>query len=300
MNGIILIDKHENISSNQVTTRLKRANFGIETIGHGGTLDPAATGLLVVLVGRGSKLSQFVVGHDKTYRVTGSLGEMRDTFDGEGKVVATCDKVISRKEIEEVIAQFPQAYDQMPPAYSAIKTKGISAYKQMRSGQVPKLNPRPVDIYEMKLLNFSFPEFELEVHVSSGTYIRSLIVDIAEKLGTLAYVSRLRRLASGHYSIQDAYTLEEIDQWDNKTFWSNTLAMETAVCDYPVAELSKENSKRWVCGQWLKQGCAQVAHKPIEKQLYRIYTEGRFIAMGYFERGMLKPEKVLLRWDEYN
>jgi tRNA pseudouridine55 synthase len=307
MNGIVLIDKHEKISSNRVTTLLKHAGFGIETIGHGGTLDPLATGLLVVLVGRGSKLSEFIVGHDKTYRVTGSLGQMRDTFDACGKVTAECDKVISRQELEKVVAEFPRSYDQMPPAYSAIKTGGLTAYKQARSGKIPKLTPRPVEIYQMELLDFSFPEFELQVHVSSGTYIRSLIVDIAEKLGTLAYVSKLRRLTSGHFSIENAHTLEDIEKWDRETFWSHTLPMESAVMDYPIAELSKEDGQRWVCGQWLSQESAHVEPTETsicktsgEKRLYRIHMEGRFIAIGYFERGILKPERVLLRWDEFN
>jgi tRNA pseudouridine55 synthase len=306
MNGIVLIDKHNGISSNRVTTLLKHAGFGIETIGHGGTLDPLATGLLVVLVGRGAKLSEFVIGHDKTYRVTGCLGQMRDTFDATGKVTAQSDKVIGLDDLQKVIADFPKVYDQMPPAYSAIKTRGVTAYKQARSGKTPNLSPRHVEIYKMELLNFSFPEFELEVHVSSGTYIRSLIVDIAEKLGTLAYVSKLRRFTSGNFSIENAHTLEAIEKWDSETFWSHALPMETAVLHYPIAELSEEDGRRWVCGQWLSQKRARV--EPLEtttcnsigeKQLYRVHMEGRFIAMGYFERGILKPERVLLRWDEF-
>lgn len=303
MNGIVLIDKHERISSNRVTTRLKHAGFGIETIGHGGTLDPAATGLLVVLVGRGSKLSEFILGHEKSYRVTGCLGQMRDTFDAEGKVLAECGKVVSLQELEAVIAEFPRSYDQMPPAYSAIKTKGVSAYKQMRSGKTPKLTPRRVEILEMKLLNFAFPEFELEVHVSSGTYIRSLIVDIAQKLGTLGYVGKLRRLSSGRFSIDQAHTLDEVETWDRETFWSHALPMETAVLDLPRADMSKSDGERWVCGQWLPAGCAHLAEGSAAKQkdqLYRVYVDGRFIALGVFERDIIRPERVLLRWDEFN
>jgi tRNA pseudouridine55 synthase len=303
MNGIVLIDKHERISSNRVTTQLKHSGFGIETIGHGGTLDPAATGLLVVLIGRGAKLSEFIIGHEKSYRVTGCLGQMRDTFDAEGKVIAECGKVVSQQELEAVIAEFPRVYDQMPPAYSAIKTKGVTAYKQMRSGKTPKLTPRRVEILQMKLLNFSFPEFELEVHVSSGTYIRSLIVDIAQKLGTLAYVGKLRRLSSGQFSIDHAHTLEEIGKWDRETFWSHTLPMETAVLDLPRADMSKADGERWVCGQWLSAKCASIADgskEKLEKQLYRVYVDGRFIALGFFERDIIKPERVLLRWDEFN
>jgi tRNA pseudouridine55 synthase len=290
MDGIILIDKPERMSSHHVVVRFRHAGFGIETVGHGGTLDPLATGLMVMLLGRGVKLSEYVIGHDKTYRVTGVFGKMRDTFDEEGTVVAEDHTIINRAQFESLLAEFPSEYEQMPPAYSAIKVRGIAAYKKAREGKDPGLAARTVRISNLQLMAFEFPRFDIQVMVSAGTYIRSLVVDLAAKLGTLAYVEKLRRLASGPYAIENAYPLQEVLSWPEEVFLTKIRPMEEAVLDYPVLELTGEEGRRFVCGQWLAW-----EQKVEEKKISRIRSDGQFIAMGFVEGGMLKAEKVLLR-----
>ncbi len=290
MDGIILIDKPERMSSHHVVVRFRHGGFGVETVGHGGTLDPLATGLMVMLLGRAVKLAEYVIGHDKTYRVTGVFGKMRDTYDGEGSVVAEDHTVVGREQLEALLEEFPKEYEQMPPAYSAIKVRGVAAYKKAREGKNPGLAARTVKISKRQLVDFQFPRFDLQVTVSAGTYIRSLVVDLAAKLGTLAYVENLRRLASGPYTIEEAYPLQEVLSWPGEVFLSKVRPMEEAVMDYPVIELTAEEGRRFVCGQWLtRQG------KDEEKKLSRIRSDGEFIAMGFVEKGMLKAEKVLLR-----
>jgi len=292
MDGIILIDKPERMTSHHVLVRFRHSGFGVEKIGHGGTLDPLATGLMVILLGRAVKLAEYVIGHEKTYRVTGVFGKMRDTFDAEGSVIAEDHTLVTREQLEAVLADFPREYEQMPPAYSAIKVRGVAAYKKAREGKDPGLAARTVKISKIELMGFDFPRFDIQVTVSAGTYIRSLIVDIAAKLGTLAYVEKLRRLASGPFKIEDACPLHDILSGTEESFLNKIRPMEEAVMDYTLLDLTEEEGLRFVCGQWLA-GKGSIS---LEKErLLRISINGTFTAMGYLEDGMLKVEKVLLR-----
>ncbi len=308
MDGILLIDKPERMSSHGVLDRLRYGGFGIPRIGHGGTLDPIATGLLIVLLGKAAKLAEFVIGQDKTYHVTGILGKMRDTFDAEGSIVAEDHREVTREQMIDALAEFPRQYEQKPPAYSAIKIRGVAAYKQARCGEEPELTARTVSIHELQLVEFAYPRFELRATVSSGTYIRSLIVDIAGRIGTLAYVETLRRLASGRFSIESAHALKDVREWSPELFASRILPMEEAVMDWPVVELSETDARRFVDGQWImnykvhrleSNGLMSLTHRYVERQrreLFRVRTGGKFIAFAYFEDGFLKPERVFLRW----
>jgi tRNA pseudouridine55 synthase len=306
MNGILLIDKPENVSSNGVTSRMKYCNFGFDKIGHGGTLDPTATGLLIVLIGKAVKLSDFIIGHDKTYRVSGCLGISKNTFDTEGDIDGRCDKFISRDEMLQAIADFPKIYNQTPPIYSAIKVKGKTAYRHVREGRTPEIPAREVEIKKLELINFDFPRFQILTEVSSGTYIRSLIVDLAAKLGTLAYVESLRRLASGRFSVEDAASLDEVLHWSPEELERHLLSMELAVEGLPIVELSPEQAGTWVDGRWLpmrkivRELNPSLDVKPLKssaehKTILRVHSEGKLIGLGFFHRGFLVPEKVLIR-----
>jgi tRNA pseudouridine55 synthase len=306
MNGLLLIDKPENVSSNGATSRMKYCNFGFDKIGHGGTLDPTATGLLIVLLGRAVKLSDFIIGHDKTYRVSACLGISKNTFDTEGETDGRCDKQISRDEMLQALADFPKIYHQTPPIYSAIKVKGKTAYRLVREGKAPEIPSREVAIKKLELLNFDFPRFQILTEVSSGTYVRSLIVDLAARLGTLAYVESLRRLSSGRFSVEEAAPLDEVLHWSPEEFTQHILPMELAVEGLPIIELSPEQAGTWVDGRWLpmrkivREINPSLDIKPLKsssehKIILRVHSDGKLIGLGFFHRGFLVPEKVLIR-----
>jgi tRNA pseudouridine55 synthase len=208
----LLIDKPKGITSHDVVDEVRKIT-GERRVGHGGTLDPNATGLLVVGVGRESTkgLSEIAQHTKKTYEAEIFLGETRDTDDVEGKVLShNIDVIPSDGNVQDVIQSFIGEQMQMPPSYSAIKLRGKKAYELARSGKEVILEPRRVTIYSIELIDYSYPLLKMTVEVSSGTYIRSLARDIGEKLGVGAYLKNLRRTKIGKFSVEQAKTLEEL------------------------------------------------------------------------------------------
>jgi tRNA pseudouridine55 synthase len=294
MDGVLLINKPIRMTSHTIVNRL-RGRFKIPTIGHAGTLDPLATGVLVVLIGRAVKLNEFIVGHDKTYRVTGLFGQMRDSFDIFGKIVEENQMLVSQNELETVIRDFPRQYDQTPPVFSAIKVKGKTAYRRTRSGETLTLADRNVFLHNLELEDFSFPRFTIHVSVSSGTYIRSLIVDIAKKLNTIACVESLQRIESGHFHLNDCHTFAEVYESKPEEFPKFLLPSEDAIPDYPYLDLSDEDGKKYLDGTWLRISELFPENPPDENVVYRVRRAGRFVALGYSENGILKVKKTIFR-----
>lgn len=208
---LLLIDKPKGMTSHDVIDYV-RQKTGERRVGHGGTLDPNATGLLIVGVGRQStkKLSQFNTQKDKVYEAEIILGQERDTDDIEGGVVKESDYQPKLAEIKKVLAKFNGEINQLPPAYSAIKIRGKKAYELARAGKRPKLKPRKVHIKKIKILGYTYPRLRLEFEVGSGTYIRALARDIGRALGTYAYLANLRRTQVGEYSVTEAMKLRQI------------------------------------------------------------------------------------------
>ncbi len=250
MDGILLIDKPEGLSSHDIVSQLKKT-FSLRKIGHGGTLDPLASGLLIMLIGKATRLAEFVIGHDKTYQVTAFLGEHRDTFDADGQIIDISEKILSEEQIRQAFIEFPREYLQTPPAYSAKKVSGLASYKLARKGQPVKLKPSLVKIRKLELLNIRFPTIEFIATVSSGTYIRSLVVDIAETLGTFAYVKQLRRIQSGFFDISNAHKFSIVLNMSKNEFRKSILPMSLAVANFPKITLAKSNVKRFITGQAL-------------------------------------------------
>lgn len=202
----LLIDKPKGITSHDVVN-LVRVKTGEKRVGHAGTLDPNATGLLIVGVGRQStkKLSDLAKNTKKTYVAEIYLGEERSTDDVEGEVTKKKKiKKVSKEKIEKVLKSFVGEQKQTPPMFSAIKIKGKPAYKLARKGQEINLKPRDITIYSIKLLDYDFPTLKIETQVSSGTYVRALARDIGRKLGTGAYLKNLRRTKIGKFDVKDA------------------------------------------------------------------------------------------------
>jgi tRNA pseudouridine55 synthase len=219
--GFLLVDKPEGMTSHDVVDYLRRITK-IKKIGHAGTLDPIATGLLILGIGREAtkKLSEFQK-LDKEYIAKIKLGSKSDTFDKEGKIEEIkFEKIPTKEEIEEVLKSFCGEILQTPPPYSAKKIKGKKAYELARKGMKTELSPVKVKIYQIEILNYSFPYLEIKVSCSSGTYIRSLANDIGEKLKAGGLIEELRRTKIGNFKVENAQKLSQInsENWQNFLF----------------------------------------------------------------------------------
>ena len=209
--GIILIDKPAGMTSFGVVARIRRvltqqANRKVK-VGHTGTLDPFATGLMILVIGKECKNAGHYTKLDKVYEATVRLGQTSTTGDPEGELTEVSDRQPSREEVEDVLKRFTGEISQRPPIFSAIKVNGQRAYKLARNGEEVEIPLRQVNIYALELLDYSYPNVKIRTHVSSGTYIRSLAVDIGAALGTGAWCSELRRLSISEWSVADAKKL---------------------------------------------------------------------------------------------
>lgn len=210
MNYILNINKPPNITSHDVVDRVRQIT-GIRKIGHAGTLDPFATGVLIILIDRATKKQQKFMRQEKEYYCVIILGATSDTFDRTGRIQKISDARPSRQEIEETIKDFIGTIEQTPPLYSAIKIQGKRLYQLARKGIKVKPEPRKVTIRSIKILKYVYPYITIQVTCESGTYIRSLANDIGEKLGVGGYIQELIRIRIGNYSIEHAIDLETLD-----------------------------------------------------------------------------------------
>jgi tRNA pseudouridine55 synthase len=211
--GILLVDKEEGLSSHEVVALVKRALGGRRgpKVGHAGTLDPFATGLLVVIVGQATKLSRYLTSEDKTYLAVLKLGETTDTLDPTGQVVKRVSKPMpTSEEIRVVSRKFTGVVEQTPPMYSALKINGVRAYSLARKGRQVALKKRNVNIFELDLLDYQEPYATMKIACSAGTYIRSLAADLGEAMGSAAYLTALRRLRVGRFHTTDALNSSEL------------------------------------------------------------------------------------------
>ncbi|MGO9567134.1 MAG: tRNA pseudouridine(55) synthase TruB [Desulfomonilaceae bacterium] len=209
MHGILLVDKPEGITSNEVV-RIVRSRIRPAKVGHTGTLDPAATGLMVLLIGAGTRVLDYLDESRKRYKLTVQLGEETDTGDRDGTVIRKEDPSgISLAGIEEVLLSYRGVLDQVPPHYSAIKKEGVPLYKLARKGIFPDLAPRVVEVFSLVVTGWDSPLLELDLICSKGTYARALARDIGNDLGVGGRLEGLRRTASGPFEVSDAMTLDE-------------------------------------------------------------------------------------------
>lgn len=216
MDGLLLVDKPKGWTSFDVVARvrglLKKAGTVKPKVGHAGTLDPLATGLLVLTLGSYCKRAQEFLKQDKTYEVTMKLGETSTTGDEEGDKTTVSSNRVSKEEIAKILQFFTGEIEQVPPAYSAIKVGGQRAYKLARAGKEVKLEPRKVRVHAIEMMDYTYPFVRFTAKVSSGTYIRSLVEDIGQKLGTGAYLAELRRTTTGPFRLEQALTIERINE----------------------------------------------------------------------------------------
>lgn len=218
MNGIIIINKEQDFTSRDVVNIVSK-KLGTKKIGHTGTLDPLATGVLVLCIGKATKLVELLTSNDKEYIAEVTLGIETDTLDITGKILKEENKYISKEEIEKVLKEYTCEYDQEAPIYSAIKVSGKKLYEYARNNEEVLLPKRKVKISKLELISDIKYEnkkiiFSIKTTVSKGTYIRSLVRDIAEKLGTVGVMSKLQRTRQGKFHIKDSYTLKQIEEND--------------------------------------------------------------------------------------
>lgn len=212
--GILVMDKPEGFTSFDVVAKL-RGILHIKKIGHTGTLDPIATGVLVVCVGRATKLVSKLTAEEKVYEAGILFGEKRDTGDITGKITATLEKPITEEQFKAVFPKFTGDIEQIPPMYSAKKVNGKKLYEYAREGIEVEREPEQIHIYSLELNSFSYPHAKLTVHCSKGTYIRTLIEDLSEAADTVATMESLRRTKNGDFSIDEAVTFEELEAADD-------------------------------------------------------------------------------------
>lgn len=250
LDGVLLFDKPLELSSNIALQKVRRL-FQAEKAGHTGTLDPLATGLLPICFGEATKFSNNMLNADKTYRALLRLGQTTSTGDAEGEITAEHPVNVTQAEVDAVLARFRGEIQQLPPMHSALKHHGKPLYEYIRNGETVARELRSVVIYELQQNSFSGNEIDIEVRCSKGTYIRTLAEDIGAALGCGAHLIGLRRTAIAHFTLQDAYTLPQLEAMNDTERDACILSLETLMPDMPKLQLNSEQIKRLAQGQRL-------------------------------------------------
>ncbi len=285
--GIININKEAGMTSSDVVARLRRI-LGQKKIGHTGTLDPMATGVLPICVGKATRLSDYIMEKDKVYVAGLTLGAETDTQDSEGEIIFRSDKIAGREEILEALPAFTGEIMQTPPMYSALKIGGKKLYEYARAGQEIRREPRRVTVYKLELLDEIVEnQFILRVHCSKGTYIRTICADLGKKLGTGGYMSYLVRTRAGCYDISEAFTLGQIEEMVSLNDHSFLRPMDEPLLKFRRADIRPEFDKQFLNGAALKAEM-YISEKLSEGERVRVYFNGGFRALSVMREGKLK------------
>lgn len=291
VDGLLLLNKPAGLTSNQALQRVKRL-IGAKKAGHTGSLDPAATGMLPLCFGEATKVCAFLLDADKSYRVTAKLGVATDTGDADGAVIETAAVAdLDAGEWREVLESFLGESMQVPPMYSALKKDGTRLYKLARKGEVVEREPRPIRIDEIELLESAGDRLVFRVHCSKGTYVRTLVEDIAKKAGTVAHTARLHRETVGNFraaDMQDMASVEQVAATDPQRLRSQLLRPDAALEALPDVVLGADDEARFLAGQAVR------AASEVARGLVRVYgAEEAFLGVGELgEGGKLAPKRV--------
>ena len=281
MNGIVIVDKPQDWTSQDVTARLRRV-FQTRRIGHGGTLDPMATGVLPVFVGRGTRGVEFFEHAEKAYETILQLGIATDTEDITGEVLEKRDVHISETEFLEILSQFRGKIMQVPPMYSALKVNGQKLCDLARKGKTVERQAREIEIFELTCLEFNGDTARLRVQCSKGTYIRTLCKDIGEALGCGGCMAQLRRVRAGEYTIEEAVPLQVLLDAENPEEYLRPV--DSMFRNYPAVTLSDKQEKRCRNGNSFST--------TLEAGTYRVYSkENEFLALSRVEDGVMSTIK---------
>jgi tRNA pseudouridine55 synthase len=285
--GFLNVNKPAGMTSHDVVGKARRA-VGMKRIGHAGTLDPLATGVLILCLGGATRLSEYVMDSTKRYRARVHLGVTTDTYDAQGAVQLERDAAhITSADVEHALTEFLGDIQQIPPMYSAIKQRGRKLYDLARAGKTVELEPRPVRIDVLTLVEWHPPEFTLDVTCSAGTYIRSLAYDLGETLGVGAHLAGLIRFASGRFTLEDAMPFEAFASGDWK---SHLISPAQAFADWPTIQLNAVETDHILHGRAVQSEAAT------GEQLALVYdSAGVLIAMVRGGGGLWRPHKVFSR-----
>lgn len=288
MDGILVVNKSKGLTSNDIVKKVKKI---LNTkVGHTGTLDPNATGVLPLLLGNATKISKYLINHDKEYEAVIKLGAKTTTADVEGKIIEEKEvnkEKLKKENIEEVLKSLIGKQQQIPPIYSAIKVNGKKLYEYARQGKEVEIKARNIEIYDLKLLKIDSKNDELTINVkcSKGTYIRSLCEDIAVKLETLGYMKELNRIQVGEFNIKDSVTIEEFKANIENKDYSNIIGIEEIFKEIPEITIKQREYEKYLNGVKIDTDNMD--------GIYRIYLDNKFSGLGIVENKKLKRDLVI-------
>ena len=285
MNGIVIINKSKGYTSHDIVAKVKKITG--EKVGHTGTLDPLATGVLPLLIGKGTLCSKYLMNHDKTYKVILKLGIKKSTGDEEGEILQekSVDKnILEEQNVNNILNSFLGEQEQIPPIYSAIKVDGKKLYEYARKGQEVEIKPRKITIYAIRLLKIDKEkkEIEFEVSCSKGTYIRSLCEDIAKKMGTIGYMKELQRTQVGTFTLEQSILIEDLTK---ETIEEHIITIEDLFKKLENIELNERKLQLFLNGVKLSFD--------LKDGIYKIYSNQQFIGIGIVKDKLLKRDIVI-------
>lgn len=298
IDGIFNIDKPTGMTSHYVVARVRRL-AGQKRVGHAGTLDPAASGVLPVLLGQATRVAEYLSASGKAYRATIQFGVVTDTYDAEGAIVRQSSVALTRSEIESALPAFLGVQMQRPPAFSAIKRDGQRLYALARAGQTVEVDPRPIRIDALEIVDWTSPTVVLDIACGKGTYIRSLAYDLGERLGPGAHLAALVRTRSGPFTLATSVNLDALAQAFASNTWRNyCFAPDEALLDWQAAILGEENERRVLHGLQLPlppTPATPATPATSNVPLLRAYSaDGRFLGILRRDEAGWQPHKVLM------
>ncbi len=288
ISGVLVVDKPVGMTSHDVVQAIRRGS-NIRRAGHTGTLDPRASGVLVVLIGPAVRLSEYVSASDKRYQAVIMLGTSTDTYDADGKTTSSSPVNVTEEQFNEELQKFVGQIEQVPPPYSAVKVQGRKAYDRARSGEEFELEPRIINVYSLEVLEWAPPEVVVDVNCSSGTYVRSLANDLGARLGCGATLTGLRRTKSGRFSLRDAVSLRKLNEAFVDGSWYQYLipAAET-LSDWPMIELNQEQMDA------IRHGHRISAESREQAKVCGVSEQGELVALMVLDEETMEwqPKKV--------
>lgn len=284
LNGVVLLDKPAGCTSNAVLQQVRRI-YRAKKAGHTGSLDPAATGMLPICFGEGTKLCGYLLDAEKTYEAEGELGVSTDTDDAEGQVIAEAAvPVINLAAMQKVVHSFLGISLQRPPIYSAIKQNGVRAHKLARRGKLPELEARPITVHQIDLTHFDGRHFGICMRVSKGTYVRSIVRDIGDQFGCGAHVSTLRRLSVSPFDSHNMYSVEDMQQHADDLL----LNVDEVINDWPSHTVDAETALKF------RHGAMPVVDAQDSEDLLRVYgPDNSFLGLGKVSSGRLQTVRII-------